>query len=368
MEIRKLEIGIEKKNKRGEGMSLGKIISLILVVAIVFLIAYGTYYKLFGPIINKVSGFLNYVMSFLKPAEPEPISETVKVNILGKEREVIINDGNGKCVVDIKELGKFSLDFKTFSMDRKIRFKLYGGEHAEERLGEDAWEPVTITSSEDPFIAILGGGNNVVDYSFGYGPGTDANYIPVGWKEYESPEIRRFLNQEMDKLFIDVDGEKWKVLFIEDGLFTKVENDLYIYYPDGDNKLQLKFYNNRNKEILDIPADKFIESQKVREGFEKLMQQKVEYDGKQRSLFFERPGDFQMEHPESYEGIKIIFGFNYDYYKVGTGTQIWGRSTPPSYMDNFYVYDVLFRKFTVPRADTEKALDEIRNSLNKTCR
>src|SRR3989344_558872 len=103
------------KNRKGTEWTIWKLVSLVMLVLVLALVIYGISTCAFSPLIKKVEAAFNSVLGLIKPASENPDLIRKKV-INGVNVKILLDDGDGRCI--IKEIleGDKSSDLKNYGV------------------------------------------------------------------------------------------------------------------------------------------------------------------------------------------------------------------------------------------------------------
>ena len=201
MKIRKI---IENKRAAG-GMTMPKLVSLILALVVIVMVIVGLYTGAMGPLIEQAGGFYDQVMLLLLgPSDDGGVfsdKNLLRVNVLGQERVLNIRDEDHgtKCTMNIEEIGLFGLDY--VSDEKKPIFEWYDN-WINDATEEQKWKLVSLI-------------------------------IPKYQKWYKQDSDMLNLGSTVNNFKINVDKKDYSVYFIKGGLGSSVNNNNYVfYYPN----------------------------------------------------------------------------------------------------------------------------------------
>ncbi|MFZ5955632.1 MAG: hypothetical protein ACOYT4_04350 [Nanoarchaeota archaeon] len=93
-------------------ITLGKLVTIIMVIIVVVLVAWGSSEGIFNPVKEKISVFFDEVQYLLGGKPGTTIQQEFNIEILGQKRNVVMNKEEKTCEVDLDNLGLFRLNFK----------------------------------------------------------------------------------------------------------------------------------------------------------------------------------------------------------------------------------------------------------------
>jgi hypothetical protein len=331
------------KDKKAQGNYLAIIISLVLIVVLILLIIWGFSQNAFVPLKEKFAGMYNSVLVLLG-IKPEPYKEPVddlhvKAVILGKERTILLNDGEGRCTVDIEELGKFGLDFNEDSPEFVYYFdflnpavkdpwytpsavkdlpfsKWYSAEALNQML-----KPTILNS--DRWISFL--------------------------KENAAGNKRQEFENAIKNLKIDVDGKKYPVKMNSKQLEIDMGSKKYYYSIEESSDLNGKSFPSP---VLSGPYSSDFEREEIIKALNNL---KIALYGKVYPLVYEKRTDLV------YNGENYVFSVKTDFYEMIAGYHYFDTLNPPQ---EKFIFD---SRFIGDEDSLGNSIQEINKALKDNC-
>ena len=105
------------KNRKGTEWTIWKLVSLVMLVLVLALVIYGISTGAFSPLIKKVEAAYNSVLGLIKPTTPSENPDLIRKKVInGVNVKILLDDGDGRCI--IKEIleGDKSSDLKNYGV------------------------------------------------------------------------------------------------------------------------------------------------------------------------------------------------------------------------------------------------------------